>query len=230
MTDLERAAWSALGAANWEPGQQTTARTCAAIAVTLYGGYTRDQGTPYIEHPMAVVEILREELGVVCPTALMTGLLHDVLEISPGARDLIGRRLGVKFANRLADITPDHRLEQRAQGPGDRQAWREKTAALEPVPLLIRLADRIHNTRDLARSPDLARRARFLDDLAVFYLPLAEARRAASPQLAAAYRVLRREYDAHQEERHHGADRVLHGTDGQDRRPGLPPNDPQRHS
>ncbi|MFB6517619.1 HD domain-containing protein [Streptomyces sp. NPDC056401] len=230
MTDLERAVWSALGAASWEPGQQTTARTCAAIAMTLYGGHTRDQGTPYIEHPMAVVEILREELGVVCPKALMTGLLHDVLEINPGARDLIGRRLGPKFANRLADITPDHRLEQRAKGSGDRQAWREKTTALEPVPLLIRLADRIHNTRDLDNSPDAGRRARFLDDLAAFYLPLAEARRAASPQLAAAYQVLRREYDTHQEERHDGADRVLHGTDRQDRRPGLPPYDPQRHS
>ncbi|MFE1411362.1 HD domain-containing protein [Streptomyces sp. NPDC058746] len=230
MTDLERAIWSAFDAAGWEPDQQTTARTCAAIAMTLYGRHTRDQGTPYIEHPMAVVAILREELGVGCPTALVTGLLHDVLEVNPGARNLIGRRLGVKFANRLAEITPDHRLEQRAKGSGDRQAWREKTAALEPVPLLIRLADRIHNTRDLANSPDLVRRARFLDDLAVFYLPLAEARRTDSPQLSAAYRVLRHEYDTHQEEKRHGADRVLHGPDGQDRRPGLPPNDPQRHS
>ncbi|MEV7523757.1 HD domain-containing protein [Streptomyces sp. NPDC091371] len=226
---MGRAVWSALGAASWEPDQQTTARTCAEIAVTLYEGHTRDQGTPYIEHPMAVVAILREELGVVCPTALMTGLLHDVLEINPGARDLIGRRLGVKFADRLADITPDHRLEQRAKGPGDRQVWREKTAALEPVPLLIRLADRIHNTRDLANSPDLARRARFLDDLAVFYLPLAEARRTDSPQLAAAYRVLRHECDTHQEEKRHGADPVLNGPNGQDWRPGIPPNDPQRH-
>ncbi|MGW1938828.1 HD domain-containing protein [Streptomyces goshikiensis] len=228
MTPIALTVWDALGANAWNPDQQKTATICVAVALAVYGDHTRDQGTPYIHHPVAVVAILRDELDVTCPTALMTGLLHDALEIDPGAAETISSRLGGKFTARLAAITPDHRLADRPKQPGDQEAWHRKTEQMPPVSLTIRLADRIHNLRDLANSPDSGRRARFLADVAEFHLPLAESRRGLDPHLAAAHALLLSEYNRYQREELCGEGRVLHGADRTDRREGLPPHGPQR--
>ncbi|WKV74178.1 HD domain-containing protein [Streptomyces sp. PCS3-D2] len=228
MKEDALALWDALGADGWTPDEQRTAAVCVPVALAIYDGRTRDQGTPYVEHPAAVVRILRDELRVTCTTALMVGLLHDALEVSPESRPVIAARLGEKFADRIAAITPDHRLQGRAKGPGDREAWRAKTSALAPVPLVIRFADRIHNLRDLSRSPDAGRRDRYIEDLVEFQLPLAERCRHLSPHLAAAAELLRSEYHRYEEkEERRGTDRVLHGTDRPDRRQGVPPHAPR---
>jgi GTP pyrophosphokinase len=92
-------------------------------------------------------------------------------------------------------MTPEHRLERRPKQPGDEVAWRAKTARLGPESLLVRLADRIHNLRDLPNSTDQGRRERFIAALVDFYLPLAEATRAVNAHLGAAYALLRAEHE-----------------------------------
>ncbi|MBG0818685.1 HD domain-containing protein [Planomonospora sp. ID82291] len=188
---------TALGVAAWAPADRLRGRSAAFLALTIYAGHTRDQGTPYLEHPLAVVAILRDELTVTVTGTLLLGLLHDALEVSPSSGPLITARLGEEFTERLRTMTPDHRLEQRSKEPGDEAAWRAKTARLGAEELVVRLADRIHNLRDLVRSPSIGRREKFLSALAGFYLPLAESARASSLEVDAAYRLLHAEYERH---------------------------------
>jgi GTP pyrophosphokinase len=94
-------------------------------------------------------------------------------------------------------MTPDHRLDQRPKQPTDETAWHAKTARLDPEALLVRLADRIHNLRDLRNSPNSDRRERFLTTLTGFYLPLARTSRSLTTHLDAAYALLRAEHDRH---------------------------------
>ncbi|MFM6279640.1 MAG: HD domain-containing protein, partial [Dolichospermum sp.] len=47
------------------------------FAYELHGGQTRKSGEPYIAHPVAVAEILRELGG--SPVMIAAGLLHDVV-------------------------------------------------------------------------------------------------------------------------------------------------------
>ncbi|MEW1719439.1 HD domain-containing protein [Streptomyces sp. NPDC093109] len=190
---------STLGTTEWNARDRTRARVSGGLALTVYGGHTRDQGTPYIQHPVAVVAVLRTELGVTHPDTLLLGLLHDALEINPGAEALLTNQLGVAFSARLRAITPDHRLERRRKEPGDEARWRAKTAGLSPEGLLVRFADRIHNLRDLHRSPNRDRHAKFLRALADFHLPLAEAARPLSVHLEAAHTLLQAEYVRHQQ-------------------------------
>jgi GTP pyrophosphokinase len=167
------------------------------VATTVYSGHTRDQGTPYLHHPLAVVGILRSELSVTTPETLILGLLHDALEVSPVSGPFLEAELGQGLADRLRAMTPDHRLQQRAKRPGDESAWRAKTAALDAESLLVRFADRVHNLRDLRYSPNAARRERFVAALTEFYLPLSESLRGRDAHLDAACALLRAEYECH---------------------------------
>ncbi|MFW3473051.1 HD domain-containing protein [Streptomyces microflavus] len=189
-----------LGATAWPAGESSRARVAAGLALTIYAGHTRDQGTPYLQHPLAVVAVLRDELGVTQPETLLLGLLHDALEVDPSSGALVTHQLGAPFAERLRAMTPDHRLEKRPKAPGDETRWRMKTAALPAEELLVRLTDRIHNLRDLAASPNQERRRKFVRNLTDFHLPLADAARRLSPHLKAAHTLLNAEYVHHEQE------------------------------
>ncbi|MFB6553566.1 HD domain-containing protein [Streptomyces sp. NPDC056405] len=189
-----------LGAAAWSTDEQSLADVAGALALTVYDGHTRDQGTPYLEHPLAVVTLLRTDIKVSHPETLILALLHDALEVAPEAEALLVQHLGARFTARLRAMTADHRLEQRPKAAGDETSWRFKQAALPSEALLVRLADRLHNLRDLAASPNVDRRRRFFRSLEDFYLPLADAACGLSPHLAAMHALLRAEYVQHQQE------------------------------
>ncbi|MEU9744487.1 HD domain-containing protein [Streptomyces niveus] len=189
-----------LGARAWEVPDQSRARVAGGLALSVYAGHTRDQGTPYLLHPLAVVDVLRSELGVTLPETLVLGLLHDALEVSPGTEALLVHRLGGTITTRLRAMTADHRLQGRPKASGDEARWRAKQAALPSEELLVRFADRIHNLRDLSASPNSDRQWKYLRGLTDFYLPLAEAARPINPQLAAAHALLHAEYIRHQQE------------------------------
>ncbi|MFI1419321.1 HD domain-containing protein [Streptomyces sp. NPDC020731] len=220
---------TALGCTTWDTDARARARIAGDLALTTYRGHTRDQGTPYLEHPLAVVTILRKEIRVTHPETLLLALLHDALEIAPNAQEELTRRLGAPFTARLRALTADHRLERRAKADGDETRWRAKQEALPPEDLLVRLADRLHNLRDLAASPNTGRRDRFLRTLEDFHLPLAAAARDLNPHLAAMNALLHAEYARSQQEAHRETGRPLDGTDRPDRRPGLPPDAPRGH-
>lgn len=189
-----------LGFKDWPKPERARGRLAATLATTIYAGHVRDQGTPYINHPVRVVAVLKDELGVTDPELLILGLLHDALEIAPSNEPLIASHLGPALTQRLRSMTPDHRLEQRRKEPWDSDVWHNKVRCLGREELLIRLADRIDNLRDLRNSPDPDRRARFLDSLTSTYLPLAEKSRDVSAPLRAAYEVLHAEFRQQAEE------------------------------
>lgn len=186
-----------LGFKDWPEPEHERGQRATALAIAIYAGHVRDQGTPYINHPVRVVTILKNELGVIDTDLLILGLLHDALEISPSAEPLVESSLGRTFTQQLRSMTPDHRLERRPKQPQDADAWHSKIQALGPDELLVRLADRIDNLRDLRHSPDPGRRARFLSSLTRTYLPLAEASRDVSAPLRAACELLTTEYQQH---------------------------------
>ncbi|MEU8393669.1 HD domain-containing protein [Nonomuraea sp. NPDC048892] len=186
---------AALGADDWPAELHARALNAATVSLAVYGNRVRDQGTPYIEHPLAVVAILRCELGVTDPETLILGLLHDALEVSAGSEPELAPYLNRFLIAELRAMTPDHRLEDRPRRATDEVAWRAKVRGLSVGGLLIRFADRIHNLRDLRHSPDVSRHRPFIASLVDFYLPLAKEAQTESPQLKAAYELLLKECD-----------------------------------
>lgn len=122
--------------------------------------FRRDGVTPYVEHPKAVMTILRDEFGVTDIDTLAAGLLHDTIEDTATDYDEVAERFGRRVADVVAFLTKDKRLPE---------ARREKAyfAQLARAPLPVRLckiADSLHNVRDsdTAHRPKAAGKARRL--------------------------------------------------------------------
>lgn len=163
-----------------------------ALAAEVHHGQCRDEGTPYIEHPIRVARIAAEELGVEDVDLLAIAYLHDTIEdaaqpdeIRGRIRDLFGERVlaGVEALTKSSD--PSVPKEQR-----DRE-YHERLRMAPPEVQALKIADRLDNTRFLIHSPDSKKRSKHLKETEEEYLPLAEAAGVLVEELRAAVRRVR---------------------------------------
>jgi GTP pyrophosphokinase len=134
----------------------------------------RENGEPFVSHPLATAEILTE-LRADAPT-LAAGLLHDVLEDSSGlTKERLEREFGHQVT-RLVEGVTKLTLASRGIRPRARQAENLRrmliAMAEDPRVLLVKLADRLHNMRTLDALPPERRRANAEETLRI-YAPLA---------------------------------------------------------
>lgn len=147
-----------------------------ALAVAAHAEATRDEGSPYVEHPLRVALVLAEELGISDPDTIMAALLHDVLEDN------------AQFtADDIARICPDSVVEMvlalthcaaadTAADPESRIAYLQRFATSPDPVLMIKLSDRLDNLRSLPFSPSAAKRERYVQETIQHLLPLCEGR------------------------------------------------------
>ena len=142
------------------------------FAAAAHDGQTRDEGTPYIEHPVRVALILWQELGVRDVDLMIAALNHDVIEDSEDVDDaLVRSAFGDRAANLVLDVTkpaapPD------GKGARDR-AYLDSLPGLDLDSRLLKLADRIDNLRSVIDGGDRAKARRYLIVSRAEFLPLA---------------------------------------------------------
>lgn len=137
------------------------------LAEVAHSGQTRDEGTPYIIHPLRVAISLVTEADTTSRDLVCSALLHDVIEDSEVTREEIAGRFGESVAEVVWLLTKfeDTRLS-------DYLAAIEARA--ETGAPLVKLCDRLDNLRFLARSPKLEKQRRYVYATETFYLPFAE--------------------------------------------------------
>lgn len=92
-------------------GRSGLVRESLAAARELHDGKVRDLGddVPFIEHPLAVAELLAEyEAG---DELLAAGLLHDTLEYTGLGLDQLRKSFGMKVALIVCALTEDFDIE-----------------------------------------------------------------------------------------------------------------------
>ena len=144
------------------------------LAMQAHGAQRRDNGDPYITHPVAVADILA---GYRLDTAsIATGLLHDVIEDTPVKLPEIATRFGKEIAGLVDGVTKLTRLELQSDRTKQAENFRKLVLAMsrDIRVLLVKLADRLHNMRTLhfVQNPD--RRKRIARETLEIYAPLAE--------------------------------------------------------
>ena len=119
------------------------------FATEKHEGQVRKDGkTPYIEHPKAVMAVVRDEFGVGDADVLAAALLHDTIEDTNVDYDQLKEKFGKRVADWVAVLTKDNRLV-------DARREREYFRALAKAPLqarLCKIADATHNLRDSAKA------------------------------------------------------------------------------
>ncbi|HEX5164053.1 MAG TPA: HD domain-containing protein [Thermomicrobiales bacterium] len=146
--------------------------TAFRFAAAAHDGQTRDEGTPFIEHPLAVADILNEELGCDDVDVLVAALNHDVLEDCGWlGEEAVAAVLGARAMALVGYVTKE-------QAPECEKAARDRRYLdhLRTIPReakLLKLADRIHNLRSIPAANDPAKARRYLDVSRDEFYPLA---------------------------------------------------------
>jgi guanosine-3',5'-bis(diphosphate) 3'-pyrophosphohydrolase len=121
------------------------------------------QASPYINHPIALANVLVSEGGVDDPVVLSAALLHDTVEDTETTAAELREAFGEKIAGIVEEVTDDKKLLK-----ADRKRLQiEHAAHISREAKLVKLADKICNVRDVANHPparwDLARRREYFD-------------------------------------------------------------------
>jgi GTP pyrophosphokinase len=132
----------------------------------------RKSGEPYIYHPIAVAQIVVEEIGL-GTTAIVSALLHDVVEDTQISLTEIESVFGEKVAKIIDGLT---KISGTFEYGSSQQAENFRkmllTLSYDVRVILIKLADRLHNMRTLdsmARDKQL----KIASETIYLYAPLA---------------------------------------------------------
>jgi GTP pyrophosphokinase len=141
------------------------------IACQAHKGVKREDGMPYITHPLSVAQIVCEEIGL-GSTSICAALLHDVVEDADYKVEDIEKVFGGKIASIVDGLTkiPDEFSTGSVQADTMRKLL--LTMASDIRVILVKLADRLHNMRTLGIcSP--AKKYKISGETMFLYAPLA---------------------------------------------------------
>ncbi len=158
----------------YAPGANTALiDTAYAMAAEAHAAQTRDNGDPYITHPVAVAEILAGyHLDV---ASICTALLHDTVEDTGVTMRDLEARFGATIAGLVDGVTKLTRLELQSDRTKQAENFRKLVLAMsrDIRVLLVKLADRLHNMRTLGFVQKAERRQRIAHETLDIYAPLA---------------------------------------------------------
>jgi guanosine-3',5'-bis(diphosphate) 3'-pyrophosphohydrolase len=110
----------------------------------------KDAGaSPYINHPIALADILVNEGGITDHVVLCAAILHDTIEDTETTYEELVVAFGRDIADVVAEVTDDKSLDQ-----AERKLLQiERAAHASPRAKLVKLADKTCNLRDIATTP-----------------------------------------------------------------------------
>ncbi|MEJ2612453.1 MAG: HD domain-containing protein [Candidatus Thiodiazotropha sp.] len=107
------------------------------------------EATPYVNHPINLMDILVNEAGISDTETLLTALLHDTIEDTETTFEELENEFGLVIASLVMEVSDDKSLSKL-----ERKAMQVSHAPeLSDKAKLVKLADKISNLRDIKRSP-----------------------------------------------------------------------------
>ncbi len=154
----------------WPFPTPATVALADALRAAVYAAHKhRDQrrkdaeASPYINHPLALADILAREGGISDGATLCAALLHDTIEDTDTTMSDLEGAFGMEVASIVREVTDDKTLPKEER----KRLQVEHAVHLSDKAKLVKLADKIANLRDVANSPPadwtLERRREYFD-------------------------------------------------------------------
>jgi len=141
------------------------------LAVSAHANQRRKSGEPYVLHPIEVARICAEEIGL-GPTAVVSAILHDVVEDTPVTIEEIDEMFGPKIRTIVDGLTKLDGLYN-VESPQAENFKKVLSTLVEDVRVvLIKMADRIHNLRTIGSMP-VHKQLKIAAETNFIYAPLA---------------------------------------------------------
>lgn len=107
------------------------------------------EASPYINHPIALANILKNEGGIADAVVLAAAVLHDTLEDTATTPEELAARFGTEITGIVLEVTDDKSLPKAER----KRLQIEHAAGISHRAKLVKLADKIANLRDIVESP-----------------------------------------------------------------------------
>ena len=119
--------------------------------------------SPYINHPIALANVLANEAGVRDVAVLWAAILHDTIEDTETTAVELEEAFGGHITSIVLEVTDDKSLEKHVR----KQHQIDHAPHSSPEAKLVKLADKICNLRDILASPpsdwSIERKAAYFD-------------------------------------------------------------------
>ncbi len=131
-------------------------RSAFEYADRCHEGQKRKSGEPYIIHPLAVAQIVAEELKL-DSESIEAALLHDVIEDTPATHEDVARLFSPTIANLVEGVSKLTRIQYATKEDEQMENLRKMLMAMSKDirVILIKVSDRLHNMRTMEyQSPE----------------------------------------------------------------------------
>lgn len=124
-------------------------------AIAFAAGKHRNQrrkdadASPYINHPIALADVLANEGKVTDINVLCAAILHDTIEDTETTAAELESQFGRRITSIVLEVTDDKSLEKSVR----KQRQIEHAAHASREAKLVKLADKICNLRDILSAP-----------------------------------------------------------------------------
>jgi guanosine-3',5'-bis(diphosphate) 3'-pyrophosphohydrolase len=119
--------------------------------------------SPYINHPIALANVIANEAGIDSVELLAAAILHDTLEDTETAVADLDGAFGPRICSIVVEVTDDKLLAKAVR----KQLQIDLAPQLSREAKIVKLADKICNLRDVAAAPpvgwSLERRQEYFD-------------------------------------------------------------------
>jgi guanosine-3',5'-bis(diphosphate) 3'-pyrophosphohydrolase len=105
--------------------------------------------TPYINHPIMVVNVLTNVGRIADIETLQAGMLHDTIEDTDTTADELEEHFGYEVRSLVLELTDDKDLEKHER----KRLQIEHAPHMSPRAKCIKIADKIANLTDLLHAP-----------------------------------------------------------------------------
>ena len=131
------------------------------FAIEKHSGQTRDDSkTPFISHPIAVCELLRENM-IADTDTICAAYLHDTVEDTDATMEDISREFGKKITDLVFELTNDKSMPK----PERDEKMVKYFSKASHGAKLIKLADRYHNLCSLNDTPwDISKKKTYVEE------------------------------------------------------------------
>ena len=148
-------------------------RSAYEFAASAHEGQKRKDGSPFVSHPLAVAQIVAEELHL-DSESIMAALLHDTIEDTTATHEEVSKMFSPTVADLVEGVSKLTRVHFTSKAQEQMENLRKMLLAMSKDirVILVKVADRLHNMRTMEyQTPEKQKQKSF--ETMEIYAPIA---------------------------------------------------------